>query len=71
MKVFPSDANFILFSLLSDSAERVFEKLKQAGVLIKKMASHPGLPAECLRVTVGTRLENDLFIEKFASILKQ
>ncbi len=71
VKVFPSDANFILFSLLSDSAERVFEQLKQAGVLIKKMASNPGLPAECLRVTVGTRSENDLFIEKFASILKQ
>lgn len=70
VKVFPSKANFILFSLLTDSAERVFEALKQAGVLIKKMAAMPGLPSECLRVTVGTSLENDLFIEKLTSILK-
>ncbi|HAI97044.1 MAG: histidinol-phosphate transaminase [Cycloclasticus sp.] len=70
VRVFPSEANFILFSLLSDSAERVFEELKEAGVLIKKMGHVPGLPDECLRVTVGTRSENDLFFEKIGSILK-
>ena len=70
VNVFPSDANFILFSLLSDSAERVFEALKQAGVLIKKMGNVPGLPAECLRVTVGSSSENKLFIEQIASIIK-
>lgn len=70
VKVFPSEANFILFSLLSDSAKRVFEELKGAGVLIKKMGDVPGLPSECLRVTVGTSSENDLFFEKIISILK-
>jgi len=71
VEVFPSEANFILFSLVSDSAESVFEALKQAGVLIKKMGDVPGLPSECLRVTVGTSSENDLFIEKLSSIVKQ
>jgi len=70
VNVFPSDANFVLFSLLSDSAERVFEALKQAGVLIKKMGQVPGLPAECLRVTVGSSSENKLFVQKITSIIK-
>ncbi|OUR89546.1 histidinol-phosphate aminotransferase, partial [Cycloclasticus sp. 44_32_T64] len=69
LNVFPSEANFILFSLRSDSAERVFDALKQAGVLIKKMGKVQGLPAECLRVTVGSDSENKLFLEKIHSIL--
>ncbi|MEO1963015.1 MAG: histidinol-phosphate transaminase, partial [Cycloclasticus sp.] len=56
--VFPSKANFILFSLLADSAERVFNELKDAGILIKKMGAVQGLPTECLRVTVGSHEEN-------------
>ena len=60
-KPFPSDANFILFR--TGAAERAFEGLKQRGVLIKKLhGSHPALEG-CLRVTVGTRHENDLFLE--------
>ncbi len=70
VNVFPSDANFVLFSLQSDSAERVFEALKQAGVLIKKMGNVPGLPAECLRVTVGSSTENKLFVKQITSIIK-
>jgi len=70
VNVFPSDANFILFSLQSDSAERVFEALKQSGVLIKKMGNVPGLPAESLRVTVGSSLENKLFVEQISTIIK-
>lgn len=68
VRVFPSKANFILFSLLADSAERVFNELKEAGVLIKKMGTVKGLPAECLRVTVGSRAENTLFFDTFIYI---
>lgn len=70
VQVFPSKANFILFALLNDSAERVFDALKEAGVLIKKMGVVPGLPAECLRVTVGSQSENKLFIDAFVSTYK-
>jgi len=57
---FPSDANFVLFRI--DAAARVFEGLKTRGVLIKKLdGSHPML-ANCLRVTVGTPVENDRFL---------
>jgi histidinol-phosphate aminotransferase len=58
---FPSDANFILFR--TGAPQRAFDGLKQRGVLIKSLhGSHPALEG-CLRVTVGTRDENDRFLE--------
>ena len=58
---FPSDANFILFR--TGAPQRAFEGLKQRGVLIKSLhGSHPALEG-CLRVTVGTRDENDRFLQ--------
>ena len=57
---FPSDANFILFR--TGAADRTFEGLKARGVLIKNLhGSHPALQG-CLRVTLGTRDENDRFL---------
>ena len=57
---FPSDANFILFR--TGDAQRTFEGLKARGVLIKNLhGSHPALDG-CLRVTLGTREENDRFL---------
>ena len=58
---FPSDANFILFK--TGKAERVFNGLRQRGVLIKNLhGSHPSL-ADCLRVTVGTPEEDARFLD--------
>jgi len=71
IQVFPSKANFILFALMNDSAERVFKELKLKGMLIKKMGSVLGLPENCLRVTVGTAEENKLFCEFLKTILKK
>ncbi len=60
LTAYPSDANFILFRI--SHAERVFDGLKQRGVLIKSLhGSHRQL-ANCLRVTVGTPQENDAFL---------
>jgi histidinol-phosphate aminotransferase len=57
---FPSEANFILFRIAS--AGRVFNGLKERGVLVKNLdGSHPAL-RDCLRVTVGTPAENDRFL---------
>src|SRR5688572_22428638 len=58
--VYPSDANFILFK--TSEAERVFEGLKQRGVLIKSLHGSHRLLAGCLRVTVGTPDENTAFL---------
>ena len=57
---FPSDANFILFR--TGAADSTFDGLKQRGVLVRNLhRSHPLLEG-CLRVTVGTRDENDRFL---------
>lgn len=71
LQVFPSQANFILFRVLSNdgnntknrSANDVFESIKQSGVLIKNMKADDGLLKNCLRVTVGTPDENLAFIK--------
>jgi len=57
---YPSDANFILFR--TSKAERVFDGLKQRGVLIKSLHGSHRLLADCLRVTVGTPDENTAFL---------
>ncbi len=59
IKLFPSDANFILFRI--PAASQVFQKLKQRKILIKNLdGTHP-LLENCLRVTVGTPDENAQF----------
>jgi histidinol-phosphate aminotransferase len=66
---YPSAANFILFRV--PHAARIFEGLKQRGVLIKKLdGGHPAL-LDCLRVTVGTAEENELFITALQASIHQ
>jgi histidinol-phosphate aminotransferase len=66
---YPSAANFILFRM--PHAAKVFEGLKQRGVLIKKLdGGHPAL-LDCLRVTVGTAQENELFIKALQESVHQ
>ncbi len=66
---YPSEANFILFRL--PHAAKVFEGLKQRGVLIKKLdGGHPAL-LDCLRVTVGTAEENELFVRALQESIHQ
>jgi len=69
VRAYPSAANFILFRL--PHAARVFEGLKQRNVLIKKLdGGHPAL-LDCLRVTVGTAEENELFIKALQESIQQ
>ncbi len=63
LEVFPSQANFILFRVLDNNANDVFESIKQKGVLIKNMKVETGLLRNCLRVTVGTPDENQMFVD--------
>lgn len=61
LQVFPSEANFILFKLRQSSADKVFASLLEKKVLIKNVANN-NLLKNCLRVTVGTESENEIFI---------
>lgn len=60
VRVYPSDANFLLFRVAR--ATEVFNGLKQRGVLIKNLGGGHPMLNDCLRVTVGTPEENERFI---------
>lgn len=69
VRAYASEANFILFHVAH--ANKVFEGLKQRGVLIKNLnGSHPAL-TDCLRVTVGTAEENERFIQALQESIHQ
>ena len=59
-KVFVSDANFLLFRV--DDAIDVYKKLADSGVIIRFRGNEPHCE-NCLRLTIGTKLENDQFLE--------
>ncbi len=69
LEVFPSAANFILFRAPQGQGTAVFEKLKQAGILIKNLSASGGLLSDCLRVTVGKPEENQAFIKALKQAL--
>jgi histidinol-phosphate aminotransferase len=67
VRVYPSEANFLLFRVAN--ATEVFNGLKRRGVLIKNLnGGHPMLNG-CLRVTVGTPGENERFMEALQECL--
>ena len=68
VKVFPSDANFLLFRV--ENALEVYKKLAQAGVIIRYRGNEPRCE-NCLRLTIGTAQENDRFLEALREILSK
>jgi histidinol-phosphate aminotransferase len=68
VKVVPSETNFLLFYPEVDVTE-LNEGLLKEGVIIRPMGAF-GIP-NGMRVTVGTREDNDYFIEKFKKVLQQ
>ena len=66
---FPSEANFILFRTTLPGND-VFEAVLGQGVLVRNLGSVPGLQ-NCLRVTVGTKAENDRFLDALTKALRQ
>ncbi len=68
IRVFPSEANFILFRTLDEPADTVFSRLLEHKVLIKNVADG-SLLENCLRVTVGKEEENHAFLGALQSAL--
>jgi histidinol-phosphate aminotransferase len=58
-KAYPSAANYLL--VRTPDAKAAFERLLAAGVLVRRQDHYAGLEG-CIRVSVGTREENDLFL---------
>jgi histidinol-phosphate aminotransferase len=66
IKVFPSEANFILFKVLNAKAGDVYQNLLNNKIIIKNVSDN-GLLEDCLRVTVGTEEENRAFLKALGS----
>ena len=58
-KPFPSDANYVLFRI--ENAGQVWRMLYDRGVLVRDFSRAPRLE-DCLRVSIGSREENDAFL---------
>ncbi len=65
----PSEANFILVRI--PHASQVRQRLRdEFSILVRDFSYAPGL-ADCLRITVGTREENDRLVEALTSLEKE
>lgn len=69
-KIWPSDANFILVRTAEEQAKKIFQGLKEKGVLIKCLDGVNPLLRDCLRITVGTVEENARLLESLKELLK-
>ena len=67
--VFPSGANFVLFRPRSHNASAVWQGLVDRSVLVRDCSSWPRLDG-CLRVTIGTRAEDDAFLAALEEALR-
>lgn len=63
--VFPSDANFLLVQFRD--ADRVFQKLIEKGIVVRNRSSML-LCENCLRITIGTRNENESLFQTLQEI---
>jgi len=64
-KVFPSDANFLLVKF--HDARRVFDYLISQKIIVRDRSQMVHCE-NCLRITVGTRAENDILIAKLKEL---
>jgi len=65
IKPYPSEANFILFKV--KNSDKIYYRLLRKGVLVRNMK---GALNGCLRVTVGTKKENNIFIKALKEVMK-
>ena len=68
IKAFPSNANFILFQT-SKNGEAIFRNLMENEVLVRNLGAHPRLK-NCMRVTIGTKAENDQFLDQLTKAIQ-
>ena len=66
VRVYPTQTNFVLARVTD--ANRIFDGLKARRILIKNLDGWHPLLANCLRMTVGKREENDLLLAALAEL---
>jgi histidinol-phosphate aminotransferase len=58
-KIFPTDANFVLIKV--DDANKRYNQILEKGIVIRNRSSQ-ALCDNCLRITIGTEIENEQLI---------
>ena len=69
IRVWPSEANFLLFKPETIDAYKLWEGLLEEGILVRDCSSWEGLEG-CLRVTIGNESENNSFLTAVRKIVK-
>ncbi|MDH3694381.1 MAG: aminotransferase class I/II-fold pyridoxal phosphate-dependent enzyme, partial [Gammaproteobacteria bacterium] len=75
IEVFPSQANFILLRTRPGKAVEIHQALIKEKILIKNLhkpekSAKENLLADCLRVTVGSPEQNDLFLAALQKVIR-
>lgn len=65
-KIFPTDANFMIFKV--PEALDIYKKLAEKGVIVRYRGNEPHCD-NCLRLTIGTPDENDQFITALKQVI--
>ena len=65
IRVFPTDANFFLAKVYE--ATQIYDYLVSEGIIVRNR-THVALCNDCLRITIGTKEENDALLEALSKI---
>ena len=68
IKVYPSEANFILIK--TAKSKELAAYLSEKNIGIRDFSAAPGL-INCIRLTVGTPLENDKLLQAIVTFMKE
>ena len=63
--IYPTDANFVLIKV--DDATKRYNQLLEKGIVIRNRTTQP-LCENCLRITIGTKQENEKLINALQSL---
>jgi histidinol-phosphate aminotransferase len=65
INVYPSEANFLLVKI--PGARKIYHELLELGIVVRDRSSAPGC-SDCLRITVGTKEQNDKLLDTLDKI---
>lgn len=69
VEVYPSAANFLLIALPVPDSASIVAELAGRQVFIRRFADPALGLGHCIRVSIGSQRENDIFLERFADAL--
>ncbi|MCL4518518.1 MAG: histidinol-phosphate transaminase [Thaumarchaeota archaeon] len=70
LRVYPGEANFILFKVGDQRAKKLCSQLLKRGFVLRDFSETRGLEG-CLRVTISTKANNDDFLENLRALTER